>query len=275
LEQFSILRSNRLLSFRVIGEGKPLFIVGFSDYTFDLLPKRIQAKYKCILHNYYGSLNHTTIDDIDLSLENLLFDIEAIRKYLQLPKINILGHSSAGTVALDYTLRFSSRINKAVLLCSPPIYNDRYVEFQRSYMAKNLESQRRLYMENLKQELKTIQSQNPKKSWFAEYHNAQRPLYFYDYQENWDTKLGQYQFNQEFINHFIEKTYQKYKRENEISSVLSKLIVILGRYDFAVPVTSWDGYEIDSAIFEKSSHYPMIEEAEAFTEKLIDRMRAT
>jgi hypothetical protein len=78
-----------------------------------------------------------------------------------------------------------------------------------------------------------------------------------------------------FINHFIEKTYQKYKRENEISSVLSKLIVILGRYDFAVPVTSWDGYEIDSAIFEKSSHYPMIEEAEAFTEKLIDRMRAT
>jgi pimeloyl-ACP methyl ester carboxylesterase len=52
------------------------------------------------------------------------------------------------------------------------------------------------------------------------------------------------------------------------------MILILGRYDYAVPYEAWDGLKarlpkLTYHLFERSSHFPMIDEPARFDETLI------
>jgi len=59
----------------------------------------------------------------DYTLENNIEDIEALRKYLGLDKICILGHSYGGMVAQGYAIRYGKHVEKLILSATAPSYH--------------------------------------------------------------------------------------------------------------------------------------------------------
>ena len=59
----------------------------------------------------------------DYTLDNNIEDIEALRKYLGLKRICILGFSYGGMVAQGYAIRYSKNIEKLILVATAPSYN--------------------------------------------------------------------------------------------------------------------------------------------------------
>ncbi len=59
----------------------------------------------------------------DYTLENNIEDIEALRKYLGLNKICILGHSYGGMVAQGYAIRYGKNVEKLILSATAPSYH--------------------------------------------------------------------------------------------------------------------------------------------------------
>jgi proline iminopeptidase len=57
------------------------------------------------------------------TLENNIEDIEALRKYLGLKKICVLGISYGGMVAQGYAIRYSKNIEKLILVATAPSYH--------------------------------------------------------------------------------------------------------------------------------------------------------
>src|SRR5213078_1614803 len=49
------------------------------------------------------------------SIEDYSNDVEELREHLGLERINLLGHSHGGVVAMDYAARFPDRVDKLVL----------------------------------------------------------------------------------------------------------------------------------------------------------------
>lgn len=276
MKDYSISRKSRKLVYSIIGNGDPLFIIGFSQYTYRLLSTKLKENYQFIIHDYYGLMNTQGIDTIDLSIENLLDDIYAIQADIGIDKMKIIGHSQSGTIGLDYILRFPEKINKALLICAPPIYNDSYVKLQREYINKNLKGERKVKLDQLLNDFNRRKNEIKPNQFFVEYHKAQIPVYYYDYQKEWENYFYDFEINQQFINKFIEKTYSIYKREKEIESVSSLIHVILGKYDYAVPSISWKKYQskIPISVCEKSAHYPMLEERNFFDDKFNDVMKS-
>jgi len=68
----------------------------------------------------------------DYTLENNIEDIEALRKYLGLNRISVLGASYGGMVAQGYAIRYSKHIDKLILAVTAPSYH--FMEEARKYI---------------------------------------------------------------------------------------------------------------------------------------------
>jgi len=111
-----------LIYYKSLGKGDPLVIVhggpGAShDYFLPhLLP--LARHNRVVFIDERGSGKSQTLEDPKgYTVENMVEDVEAVRRALQLGKINLLGHSYGGVLAQAYALKYQQHLNH-LILCS-------------------------------------------------------------------------------------------------------------------------------------------------------------
>ncbi len=109
-----------LLYYKAIGQGAPLVILhggpGASHEYFlpYLLP--LARTNRVIFLDERGSGRSQKLEDpAGYTVENMVEDVEAIRKALNLGKINLLGHSYGGVLAQAYALKYQQNLNHLIL----------------------------------------------------------------------------------------------------------------------------------------------------------------
>lgn len=109
-----------LIYYTTLGKGDPLVIVhggpGAShDYFLPwLLP--LARHNRVVFIDERGSGKSEKLEDAkQYTVENMVEDVEAVRRVLQLGKINLLGHSYGGVLAQAYALKYQSHLNHLVL----------------------------------------------------------------------------------------------------------------------------------------------------------------
>jgi proline iminopeptidase len=112
------------LAFRRIGGGRPLICLPGGpgrtpDYLGDL--GGLSASRELILPDTRGTgASATPSDPSSYRCDRLALDVEALRAELGLERIDLLGHSAGGNVALRYAAAFPERIDRLVLLSPGP-----------------------------------------------------------------------------------------------------------------------------------------------------------
>jgi proline iminopeptidase len=111
-----------LIYYNAFGNGPPLLILhggpGAShDYFLPhLLP--LARKNRLVFIDERGSGKSAKLENPALyTVENMVEDVEAVRKSLGLGKINLLGHSCGGVLAQAYALKYQNNLSHLVL-CS-------------------------------------------------------------------------------------------------------------------------------------------------------------
>jgi proline iminopeptidase len=111
-----------MIYYEEFGKGNPLMIVhggpGAShDYFLPyLLP--LARHYRLIFIDERGSGKSENLDDAKkYTVENMVEDVEAVRKDLDLGKISLLGHSYGGVLAQAYALKYQKNLSH-LILCS-------------------------------------------------------------------------------------------------------------------------------------------------------------
>ncbi len=114
-----------LIYYEEFGKGEPLMIVhggpGAShDYFLPyLLP--LARTNRLIFIDERGSGKSEVLDDSSkYTVENMVEDVEAVRKALNLGKMNLLGHSYGGVLALAYALKYQENLSHLVLCSTFP-----------------------------------------------------------------------------------------------------------------------------------------------------------
>lgn len=109
-----------LIYYVTLGKGDPLVIVhggpGAShDYFLPwLLP--LARHNRVVFIDERGSGRSEKLEDVkQYTVENMVEDVEAVRKALDLGKINLLGHSYGGVLAQAYALKYQSHLSHLVL----------------------------------------------------------------------------------------------------------------------------------------------------------------
>ena len=114
-----------LIYYITIGRGEPLLIVhggpgGSHDYFLPyLLP--LARQNKLIFIDERGSGKSQKLEDpAGYTIENMVEDVEGVRKSLGLGKITLMGHSYGGVLAQAYALKYQQNLTHLILASTFP-----------------------------------------------------------------------------------------------------------------------------------------------------------
>ncbi len=246
--------------------GRPLLIVnggpGF-DHTYLLSSPvwdELARTRRVVMYDQRGTGRSTLKPGASLTLADQLADIEAVRKSLGAEELDLLGHSAGGTQAMAYTARYPQRVKRLVLVDSAaPKWKDTIFLFSQVFPDVN---ERVDGFEFAAQ----FGDRAAIESGVREYLS----MIFWD-PDHRDAFLRQVSLKgfSRPVNEALDADMGRYDLNPELPKFRMPVLTITGRYDMNVaPLVAW---KIQKAIpgsrlviFERSSHFPFIEEPERF-----------
>jgi proline iminopeptidase len=126
------------LAAREIGQGPPVIVLhGGPDFDYGyMLPDldRLADTFRLIYYDQRGrgkSADGVNPDEVTLASD--VDDIDAVRQHFQLESPTLLGHSWGTVLALEYALRYPTRVSRLILMNPAPASTTDLAVFRKAY----------------------------------------------------------------------------------------------------------------------------------------------
>lgn len=267
------------LRYVIEGEGTPCLAVGHSESQRLLLSRNLRSHFRF----YFLDLRHNvesrnTLDVTQITLDTYLDDIDTARRSLGLGRTALFGHSHHALIALEYARKYPQFVTHVIVSgCSPRAEWGAADEFWESDAS---EERKAIFEQNLLENPEGIMAGlAPHERWLRTYQ-IRAPKLLYDPNLDISALLEPVHNDTEVFLHLqlvILKDYDIAARPEQIST---PVFLALGRFDYVSPYTLWDDrreviQDLSYHLFEKSGHFPMVEEQELFDQKLVEWINRT
>jgi proline iminopeptidase len=254
------------------GPGTPLVVInggpGFDHTQLLLLPTawdRLAQNRRVVFYDQRGTGRSFALKPgAPDTLEEQVADLEELRVHLKAERIDLLGHSSGGFIAMAYTARHATQVSHLILVDSQP---------PKTADARSLFGE--LFPEIVERQ-RAVESAKERgdKDAPGELRRLRRTMLFYS-PDNRDLYLKlaqQLPFNQQ-VNTALSQDMERFDLTPEVKQFRMPVLVVTGRLDAVVsPSTAYTLHqEIPGSRFvvlERSGHLPFFEEPDAFAREL-------
>jgi proline iminopeptidase len=265
--------NNTSLFFLEIGSGLPCLVMhgglGF-DHTY-LHPwlDTLGDTFRLVYYDHRGNGRSGRPPRATLILEQLVEDAEALRRHLGLGKIAVLGHSYGGFIALEYALQYPQHLSHLLLLNSAPAWG---------YGEEIVANAVRRGATPAMLEALNVEAYVTDNERLREWYHLMAPLYFYQFDQKIADELVQ---NMIFSSAAMQQGLQLVKNYNllaRLREIHVPSLIVTGREDFAMPPSQAVRLQqcipnSNLTIFERSAHFPYLEEPDAFRQIVGDWVR--
>lgn len=260
-----------ILSYQIVGHGAPILVIGSARYYMRAFALAIDEDRQWIFVDHRGfSRAHQPYTPADLTLEELVDDIEAVRLELGLEQLTIMGHSGHGYIALAYADRYPASVSAVTLIAmSPDASAASFAAADRAFEESVCPERQALWRERIIH-LDRAYEQEPHRG-FIHYSLCNGPkLWFdptFDATPLWEgVELIPELFTTLWGERFAQLDIKPYLR-----ALRSPLLLLLGRYDYWNPPHLWEPLRgicqtMTIRIFEQSGHTPPYEEPTRFAQ---------
>ena len=200
------------------------------------------------------------------TLENNVEDMEALRQYLGLDKIVVLGSSYGGMVALSYAIRYPQQVSHLIVISTVASY--RFLTRAKEILAERGTEEQKVFAQRLWDG--TFENEEQ----LREFFKVMAPLYSFTYDPNAQQKsLDHAILSPDAINVAFGGFLRSYNVVDQLHEITSPTLVIGGRHDWICsPEFSEEiAREIPDAdlrIFENSGHLIRADEPEALRDAI-------
>lgn len=217
------------------------------------------------------------VDTTEFALEKLVDDIELVRRTLRLGRIAVIGHSGHSFMALEYAKKYPANVSHVIMIGISPDLGAVNAEATEKNWQQLASSERKAIMEeNLRRVPDVELAQLPPGQRFIKRYVWNGPRIFYDPRFDASQLLEGTEINMDMINYIWGEVFRDIDITQGLDTFDRPVFLALGRYDFLVaPPSTWDPIrpefrDLTMLVFEKSGHFPMLEEQELFDKKLIE-----
>jgi len=202
------------------------------------------------------------------TLENNVEDMEALRQYLGIEKIVVLGSSYGGMVALSYTVRYPQNVSHLIVIAT--VADSRFL----AQAQENLEERGTQEQKAISQRLwdGTFESEEQ----LREYFQVMRSMYSVTYDPHSQQQIGDRAIlSPDAINVAFGGFLRSYNVLNQLYKITSPALVIAGRSDWICPPEFSEEIarkipNADLKIFENSGHLIRADEPEALLDAITE-----
>lgn len=254
----------RPVAYHILGHGvgTPLLVInggpGFAHgfLHFSSAWERLAEARRVVFFDQPGTGQSWPVGQNDcLIVQDILRSIEAIRKAIGVPRVAVLGHSWGGYVALAYALNHPDHVERVVLVASVSPRISATESVSGALFPERTAAQAGLSADN-PDDVQT-------------YIRGQLAMSFYSPEVRDRVLAGlavvAYNGHQETL---LWKDAEAHDLTDDLSRLRMPVLVTTGRFDVAAPLNSWRIHQAipgsQFAVWERSGHFPMIEEPDAF-----------
>lgn len=200
------------------------------------------------------------------TLENNVEDMEALRQYLGLDKIIVIGGSYGGMVALSYAIKYPQNLSHLIVIATVSDY--RFLEKAKQFIAEKGTDEQKKYAEllwagNFKDEAE-----------LKAYFQVMAPLYSVTYNpEAKNQSDNRTIYSVDAINQAFGGFLRTYNILDQLHKITAPTLVIGGRHDWICPPEFSEEIAAaipnsDLRIFENSGHLIRVDEPQALKDAI-------
>jgi len=270
------------LHYIIQGNGIPCLVLGAPTLYPRMFSQRLRQDLKLIfLGLRHDAQSESSMEINKITFDTYLNDIEQARKTLGLEKLAVLGHSGNGLTALGYACKYPQSTSHLIMIGTPPVMNEEYSKVTEEYWETQASAERKLILKQNSEELTEdeLNKMTPMGRFISTYV-ANAPMYFYDPKYDCSWVFKDHIFNLDVFDHVWGKVLSQNGLDKVQGKISTPVFLALGKYDFVVPYYLWDDAirgklsNLSNNLFEKSGHFPMVEERELFDQKLTDWVKS-
>ena len=264
------------LFYKTIGTGPPLMLMhgGLGgDHSF-FLPwfEDIADQWTLILYDHRGNGRSRPIEWEGVSHDTWAADADALRAHLGYDKMSLLGHSYGGFLAQEYAARYQDRLDALVLLCTAPAMDyPKVILANAQARAKTPESV--AAVEEAFSDVPLAHDED-----FERVLKALGPLYFHqpnEFAEIASALMEDVVYSAAAWNHCSNVCLPDFNMMEKLPNITVPTLILSGADDWITPAEQGQRMHdalpnSDLVIFERSGHFPDIEERELFFQILRD-----
>ncbi len=279
-----------MIWYEEFGKGEPLMIVhggpGAShDYFLPyLIP--LARNNRLIFIDERGSGKSEQLEDVKkYTVENMAEDAEAVRKALNLGKINLLGHSYGGVLAQAYALKYQENLSHLILCSTFPSTSEMNKVFDKIKENMSPELRERinkmesegLYGHGLPYEQNRYTEEYMKAAWgegYFPYLYQRRPDPSYDPSSQgfaWDLYREMWGSDGEYV---IDGNLKSVEYVDQLHKIKVPTLVNCGDHDECAPSLSKEMHEkipgSELVIFPQSGHMTFVDQPDMFMKTIND-----
>ncbi len=270
--QFASVRG-RPVAYHVLGSapGAPLLFInggpGFDHSFHHLSPvwEQLAASRRVVFFDQPGTGQSWPVGPEDsVSLAEVIDSMEAIRKALDAPRLILIGHSWGGYVAMTYALRYPANVEAMILVDS---------------VAAKIASTEFLFgtlFPDIAGQLRGLSAEYPDQ--VQKYIRLTTAMSFYspEIRDRIIAAMGRVEYNSRL--EALSMEAEAHDLTAELSALAMPVLVTTGRFDAGIsPRTAWTLHQAiprsKLVVFERSGHFPMLEEPEAFVTAIEEFLR--
>ena len=274
-----------MIYYKILGHGKPLLVLhggpGAShDYFLPYLTP-LARHYQLIFIDERGSGRSQTLEDASgYTVENMVEDVEGVRRALHLNQISLLGHSYGGVLAEAYALKYQKNLSHLILastFSSTKAINEVFVRMKEKMPADARERINKMEAEGLYGHGKDYE----KNRYTTEYMTAawgdgyfpyiyqNHPDANYDPIDNgkmsWDLYREMWGSHGEFV---IDGNLKSVEYTDQLSTIKVPTLIVVGDHDESDPSMSQTMHEKIAGsklvILPKSGHMTFVDQPGMF-----------
>lgn len=258
------------LHYVIEGKGIPCIVLGHSKSQRRILSQGLREYFKFVFMDLrHDAQSNSSLEISKIALDTYLDDIDKVRRTQGLDKTAVFGHSHHGLIALEYARKYPQNTSHVIMTgCTPYTAWGAGDEFWES----DASDERKMI---LKQNWQEITEDELSKMSHTKKYMARRPKFLYDPTYDLSYIVEVVDNDTDVFLHYqlvILKDYDIAKRPGRVET---PVFLVIGRYDYVSPYYLWDARKnvlpnLSYNLFEKSGHFPMVEEQELFDNTLIE-----
>ena len=214
------------------------------------------------------------------AIEDYVDDLEDLREHLGIERLNLLGHSHGGIVAIAYAARYPDRLERLILACALA----RWAPEQQAAMEEAVASRAdEPWYEDAKAALDAEQAgEFETDEEMAELGIREFPFYFAHYgdvERAYVESLRGDPSNADTLRHFNHEIFETFDLRPELEKITAPALVITGADDFITGPPSAAEIEqglanVTKVLIPDCGHFLFVEAPEAFGEAVVSFLGA-
>lgn len=257
--------------YKRMGAGEPLVVIHGGpvldhSYLLPYLEPLADQNELIFFDQRLSGRSSADVDSSEVTLNNMIEDIEELRKALDLDKIHILGHSWGGLLAMKYAIKYPDNMRKLALSNPMPASAGLWQQEQIELSKRMTAADRKARQEVLNSEAyKANSSEAIEKLLLLSFENQFHDTTFIDSLDLFipdDYKKRSRKFG------YLMTDLRKYDLHSQLSELKVPTLVIYGADE---PAADLSGKKLDKImpdsklkIIEESGHFPFIEKSDSF-----------